>query len=104
MKPIAVQQLLEELKDESITGSADATAKSKVVVYLHAKDDEGITFLGADCALVLDSIDRIDRLADALRTVDDADMEEASICLFDVSVADDVRDALERTFSAVDEG
>lgn len=104
MKPTSVQQLLDELKDEGIRGTVDAGGKSRAVVFVNSEDEEGITFTADECKLVLDSPGRITRLMDAISDVKDADEDEASICLFDVGVSDEVRDALERKFSAVDEG
>jgi hypothetical protein len=99
MKPTAVQQLLDELKTEALARTADVLPDSKTVIYSDASDKRGISFNAEESRLILDSIERVDRLMDALGETDGA-----SICLFDITVTDEVRDALERRFTAVDEG
>lgn len=99
MKPTGVQQLLDDLKGESFRHSAEVGRDGKAVVYVNAEDEVGITFTAEEAKLILDSPDTVDRLVDAL-----TDADEPSICLFDITVSDDVRDALERMFTAVDEG
>lgn len=98
-KPIEIAQLVEELRGESQRGAVETSNTSYALIFLGDQCDENkaIQLNADDCRLLFDSPSTVDRLCDALESGD------ASLNLVDLTVPDDVRDALERQFNAVDE-
>lgn len=101
-KPEALEQLLEELGTEKIESTVDTVRESKAVVYMNddaASIEDGIKLSRQDCLLLFASVSTVERFFEAL-----GDLDDASIALFDIIMANSVLDLLEKHFVAVDEG
>lgn len=98
-KPEELALLVEELKAEGVRSFAETNRTSKAIFYLNADDDRGFELSGEECRLLLASPSTVNRMVSTL-----PESSEISIELFDISITDDVRDALERKFATVDEG
>jgi len=102
IKSEAVVQVLEDLGKEGIESEVVAGPESKAVIFLNdlqAEDENGLELNAAECRLVFANQDTLDRLMEALYWPD-----EASLCLFDVTLPAQMLDRLERYFTTVDEG
>ena len=99
-KPAALVQLLEDLQSESIRSDVETIKTSKAVIYPTddaAEEEDGIELNARECALLFASSATVERLIDALEA------PEATLALFDVTLAEPVLEELERSFVAVDE-
>lgn len=98
-KPEELALLVEELKSEGILSFVETNRTSKAIFYLSANDDDGFELTADECRLLLASPSTVNRMVNTL-----PESAEISIELFDITINDDVRDALERNFATVDEG
>lgn len=96
-KPQALNQLLEELRDEGVDDRAETSKTSHAKIYLTAGGDP-ITLNKEECELLLGSPETVNQLLEAL-----GEPKDAAIELHLVAVDEEVQDALERGFAAVDE-
>lgn len=96
-KPNALVQALDDLKAEGSDTSVVTIKGSCAKVYTDAKA-EPITLSREEVELLLNTPETVDTLFDALGSPPDASIE-----LHQVSVDDEVQEALERAFRAVDE-
>jgi len=99
-KPPDLVQLLEDLSQEQQRSAVETLRTSFATLYLGNADDKGVKLSEQECRLLFDSRSTVRRLADALAN---ADAAECSLTLVDLSIPDDVRDELERSFASVDE-
>jgi hypothetical protein len=98
-KPDELIQLLEELKSELRQSSVETNHQSRGTLFLGPDDEVGLELSAAECSLLLATPSTVHRMSECL-----PDPEAASIHLFDLTITDPVRDALERALAAVDEG
>ncbi len=96
-KPQPLSQLLEDLRAEGVETNVETAKHSYAKIYLSAGADP-ITLNKEECELLLASADTVRQLAEAL-----GEPKDAAIEFHLVGVDDEVQDALERTFAAVDE-
>lgn len=97
-KPADIVQLIEDLKDEVHDSTVGTDKTSKAVIHLEPDDEKGISFNAEECKLLLHSEDTVRQMHEALD-----EPEEATISLHNLDLNQEVLDALERTFMAVDE-
>lgn len=100
-KPQAVADLLAELQSESIRSDVEIDRTSKAIIYVtdeDAKADDGIELSADECRLVFANPSTIERLVEAINS------EDATLALHDMLLPSDSLEAVERGFSAVDEG
>lgn len=96
----SLTQLIEELETEIAESSVETDASGTATIYTeNDEDEEGTTLNAAQCRLVFHSKTTIRQLFDAL-----GEPAEGTIVLHDVALDDSVKELLERTFMAVDEG
>lgn len=96
-KPNALIQLLEELQGEAIHSDVEITKESKATIYLSDDADDGIELTGRECALLFASTSIVGRLLETL------DSSNTSLLLHDLTVSENVFEALENGFSFVDD-
>lgn len=96
-KPNALSQLLEELRSESRETSVTTIKGSHAQIFLTAGGDP-LTLSREECELLLNSPETVEMMLDSLGSPADAAIE-----LHLISVEDEVQDALERSFAAVDD-
>ena len=102
MNIFAVTALLEELLNEGVTSDISVFSTSKAVIYLQpdaVNEEDGLSLTGEECKLLFATTDTVERMLEALHYPD-----EASLCLFDLTLSQKVMDFVERRFIAVDEG
>lgn len=104
-KPNALEELIEDLKANPPTASTAANLmlpkEAYAVVFPSAddcEDDDGIRLNADDCSVLFCTPATVDMLVDVLGNVDDA-----SVLMHALDVSSEVLDALERSFSSVDE-
>jgi hypothetical protein len=96
-KPTALIQAIDDLREEGGDTSVVTIKGSYANVYLTA-GSEPIRLTREETELLLNTPDTVDILHDTLGAPVDASIE-----LHQITVDDDVQEALERTFRAVDE-
>jgi hypothetical protein len=95
--PSALTQLIDELSAEEVfRDDVEITKQSSLTVYVD-DNDEPYNLKASDAELLLQSPDTVRHFFEALRC------KEASIEIHDIRLGDTVLDALESTFTAVDE-
>ena len=99
-KPADLVQLLDELREEIQRGTVETLLTSKAILYRDSDDKEGIEFNAEECRLLLDTRGTVNRFVDALASMG---LSECFLTLVDISIPDDIRDRLERSFASVDE-
>jgi hypothetical protein len=97
-KPADIVHLIEDLKDEVHDSSVGTDKSSKAVIHLDPEDENGFTLNAEECKLLLHSEKTVRQMHEALD-----EPEEATISLHSLDVTQQVQDALERSFMAVDE-
>ena len=95
-RPNALIKLLSDLKAESCHTTVVTIGKSSATICLE-DDAQELVLTPEECELLLDSTDTVQQLFEALGTPSWASLE-----LDNVSVDDEVMDALTETFSSVD--
>ena len=99
-KPDALIELIQELLEEGGASDVDADKGSSAVVYTSAKAlnaADGIALSAKECVLLLANRKTVERMVEAL------DNQTASIVLTNLGLPDSSLEALERSFTAVDE-
>jgi hypothetical protein len=97
-RPTDLVQLIEELKDEVHDSTVRADKTAKAVIHIDEDDETGLAFTAEECSLLLHSEYTVKQMHEAL-----GEPEEATISLYNLDLDQEVLDALERTFAAVDE-
>lgn len=96
MKNDALRAVIDDLRAEISDSSTGTTPESKAVVVV---DGHETTLPRDACEIVFHSTDTVRALYEALGCP-----EDAALTLYEIEVSADVQDALERLFTAVDEG
>jgi hypothetical protein len=96
-RPPRLIQLLEELRAAS-TGTTVVTISSSSATISLSGEVDGFQLLPEECELLFDSPDTVEQLYEAIDTPNDATLE-----LHNLSVEDEVMEALHETFSSVEE-
>lgn len=98
-KPDDLIQLIEDLEAETHDSSVETESGSHAVIHTeYSNDAAGITLNERECKLVFNTEASAEQLFDAL-----GKPAEATITLHNLILEDDVIEALERNFAAVDE-
>jgi hypothetical protein len=96
-KPQPLIQLLDELRENSISTTVVTIGNSSATITL-AGEVDGIVLSPEECELLLDTPDSVQQFHEAIGTPNDATLE-----LHKMSVDDEVMDALNEMFSSVEE-
>lgn len=98
-KPEDLIQLIEDLEAETCDSSVETESGSHAVIHTeYTNDAEGIMLSERECKLLFNSESSAEQLFEALGRPG-----EATITLHSLVLEDDVIEALERNFAAVDE-
>lgn len=95
-RPNALIQLLNDLKAESVSTTVVTIRKSSAVISIGADDD--IVLTPEECELLFDTPETVQQLFEALD-----EPQDASIELVNISVEDEVLEAMNELFSSVDQ-
>ncbi len=97
-KPVDVEHLIEELSTHKVPSTVIAHEGAKMVVIVEDDGEKRYEFEQHECELVLNSVDNVEKLVEALNYPTEAYVE-----LHSLEIEEDVRNTLESKFSTVDE-